>query len=567
MTTRTAPSVRLVLALFIGAGAVCVGAPAHAAGALPSDPQRDLAAAVAARLDSLDAPRLDAVYGADPAPLWIRDGHLTPRGRMAWAELQGARQRGLPPARYGLDDLTRLREREAPEAHALAALETGMSRALLRLTQDVAHGVLTSAGFDHGWALESRDTVAGFAPDSVPASPAGLLSELDRVSPTGGQYHRLLPLLQRLRALRDSGGWREVRPVDGVVEVGDSAPVVVDVRARMRQSLSARERRLARRGSISARYDSALARGVEHFQERHGIAVDGVLGPETQRELNTTVERRIDAVRVALERWRWLPAKLGSTELPGAPAVLVNTAGRRVHVVEGDTAVLSMKVIVGQRDWKTTLFEDALERMVVNPYWNVPESIMKEETLPKAAGDPGYLERNDFQVLDADGQVVPLEAIDWRTVEPDSFPHRIRQLPGDANALGRVKFLFPNRFAIYLHDTPADQLFDERIRTFSHGCIRVERPAELAHYLLRTATDVAPTRFGELKATRERHVVELDETIPTYVVYQTVWVDADGLPTFTPDIYGRDGRVRDALAALDEKSASGPETTGAGEAP
>jgi murein L,D-transpeptidase YcbB/YkuD len=346
------------------------------------------------------------------------------------------------------------------------------------------------------------------------------------------------------------------------VEIGDSADIVLALRERLRQSLSREERRLAREGRASLRYDSALAASVEHFQSRHGIAVDGILGPDTFRELNTEVESRIAAVRTAMERWRWLPANPGTDALPGSPAVLVNTAGRRVHILENGVPEVSMKVIVGQRDWKTTLFEDAMERMVVNPYWNVPRSILEEETLPKAAQDPSYLRRNDFEVVDSEGGVVPLDAIDWRGVDPASFPHRIRQRPGEKNSLGRVKFLFPNRFAIYLHDTPADQLFDERVRTFSHGCIRVERPREFAHYLMGTATDVAPTRFDELKASQERHVVGLEEPIPTYVVYQTVWVDGDGVPTFTPDIYDRDERVREAMAALDGRTSAG--TAGAG---
>lgn len=570
MTTRFSRRAAGLLALMVGVwgvgGSSLSGAPptgdAGFLGGAAGDTVRgdvDLAAAIAARLDSLDAPRLDSLYGEEPEPLWLDgEGGLTPRGRAAWAELEGADQRGLPAGRYDMARLSGLRSEEGPSLEARAALETGVSRGLLLLVHDVAGGVLPAEGVDTGWRLDSLDAARLPGPDSATASPAALLDELDRVTPEVRQYDRLLPLLQRLRALRDSGGWSELPPLDGVVAVGDSAALVADLRRRLRQSLSPVERRLARRGGFDLRYDSALARSVEHFQQRHGIAVDGILGPATHRELNTPVETRIAAVRVALERWRWLPASPGAADLEGEPAILVNTAGRHMHVMENGVPVIAMKVIVGQRDWKTTLFQDAMERLVINPYWNVPRTILEEETLPKAAEDPEYLERNDFQVLDSEGEVVPLEAVDWQDVDPAAFPHRIRQLPGDGNALGRVKFLFPNRFAIYLHDTPADQLFDERVRTFSHGCIRVERPTEFAHYLLRTASDVPPARFGELRASQERHVVELAEHIPTYVVYQTVWVDADGLPTFTPDIYQRDGPVRDALAALDRRATETP---------
>ncbi|HUE96569.1 MAG TPA: L,D-transpeptidase family protein, partial [Longimicrobiaceae bacterium] len=328
---------------------------------------------------------------------------------------------------------------------------------------------------------------------------------------------------------------------------------------RLRQSLSEDERRLASEGEgHPAVFDEALLQSLSSFQGRHDIVRDSVLGPETIEVLNTSVEDRIAAVEVALERWRWLPADLGDL------AVLVNTPGREVHVLKDGVPHLSMKVIIGQQEWETVLFQGEMDEIVVNPYWHIPESIMKSETLPKALADDNYLVDNDFEIISFDtGEVVPMESVRWddvviNSVGPDSvivegFPYRIRQKPGDKNALGTVKFLFPNEFAIYLHDTPAGHLFDERLRTFSHGCVRVERPVELAHLLLNERSTHSPQDYDSYLASREEHVMVLDP-VPTYLIYQAVWVDDEGVPTFMPDVYGRNAEARAALDAAYDTS-------------
>lgn len=499
-----------------------------------------VAAALEDRLDSLSNAALDTVYGRSPRPIWVDDDGITSVGQSALDLLEETASEGLDPARYVLDGV-RPESSEDAGPRELARLDTELTSALALLSRDLARGVVASTEFDPRWRVDSLDATAL---PSRPESGEAILDHLERVRPRVQQYERLQTLLARLREVRAAGGWPTVGGVDDVVEEGDSARIVVQLRARLAESLSEAERHLAESGDQPPRLDTELAQAVAYFQARHDVMEDGLVGPQTIDALNVPVEDRIRDVVLALERWRWLPADLGS------PAVLVNTAGRRVHVLEEGAPVLSMKAIVGQRDWKTVLFQDEMERIVVNPYWNVPDNIFAEEILPKAREDDEYLSTGGFEVFDPEsGEIVPPSEVDWDDVEPESFPYRIRQTPGEKNALGLVKFLFPNRFAIYLHDTPAEHRFDDRLRTFSHGCVRVERPAELARYLLGEASSHDPARFAALRATGERQILELDPHVPTYVVYQTVWLNDDGVPTFTPDVYDRDADVVRALSS------------------
>lgn len=506
-------------------------------------PVARLTEAVMARVDSLDSTTLDELYAADrPVLFWVAGDGLTDDGTRAFQVLAEIESEGLDPRRYNVPRLRELAGTENADEHTLAELETELSQGLATLTGDLARGRLRRADFDPGWEVDTKDDPS--LPDSV-AGGRAILDNLDAVRPHFEQYERLRAVLADLREIRDAGGFTEV-PTEEVFEVGDSAPVVATLRARLGESLSPEEQRLARSGQGRPEvYDESLARAVELFQTRNGIRRDSVLGPATAHELNTSIEDRIREVEVALERWRWLPADLGS------PSVFVNTPGLRVHAIRNGAPELTMKVIIGQRDWKTMLFQDVMEQVVVNPYWNVPENILVEDILPKLEENPNYLRENDFEVVSRETwEPVPMGSADLSRYDR----YLLRQKPGEQNSLGYVKFRFPNDHAIYLHDTPADDLFDQRIRTFSHGCIRVERPTELAHWVFEHGTDLPPSRFDEMKASGERHEVAVDREMPVYIAYQTVWVDEAGVPTFHPDLYDRNPRV---MAALDRLLSDG----------
>lgn len=361
------------------------------------------------------------------------------------------------------------------------------------------------------------------------ASPTALL---DSIRPDLPWYRQTVEALAALREVEASGGWPRVKvPADSLVEPGDSGSVVRSLRARLEAGVDRAERELASRAGPDI-YDDALEEAVRSFQRRHGIAVDGTVGPSTVAALNTPVEERIDQVYLSLQRMRWLPNRLPER------VILVNVAGFEMQVIEEGESVLEMNVVVGKPDWPTTLFSDTLSHIVFNPYWHVPESIAEAELLPQILEDPGFLAANRLEVVPADdpyGEAVDPEEVDFATFEG----YALRESPGPENALGRMKFMFPNEHNIYLHDTPADHLFDINARAFSHGCVRLEYPRELARYLFENAIDRPVEDLDSILDRSERTQVDLAEPIPIHLVYLTTWADENGRLYFHPDIYAR----------------------------
>jgi murein L,D-transpeptidase YcbB/YkuD len=252
---------------------------------------------------------------------------------------------------------------------------------------------------------------------------------------------------------------------------------------------------------------------------------------------------RIQQIEINMERWRWLPR-----DLP-ARRIVVNIPAYRLDVWEGDTVALSMRVVVGKRDTPTPIFTDNMTHLVFSPYWNVPPTIAKGETIPAVLRDPSFLDRTNMEVLDGRGQVV-----DPASIDPDrAGAYKFRQRPGTSNALGLVKFMFPNEFNVYLHDTPADSLFARTNRSFSHGCVRLERPEALAEYLLKSRPEWTPEKVAEAMHGGEERTVTLPESIPVYIGYWTVDVTPDGKAAFLPDVYGVDAPQAAALNARHER--------------
>jgi murein L,D-transpeptidase YcbB/YkuD len=249
----------------------------------------------------------------------------------------------------------------------------------------------------------------------------------------------------------------------------------------------------------------------------------------------------VERIEMNLERWRWVPQDLGPRH------VLVNVPRYEMQVVEGEKPVLAMRVIVGAPDTPTPLFSDRMTYVVFSPYWNIPESILREETLPRLAEDPDYLLRNNMEVVGTSGEVVDAASVDWSDEEAIKGL-RFRQAPGPENALGLVKFIFPNNFSVYLHDTPGDALFNKPQRTFSHGCIRVEKPVALAEYVLADRGGWTQPRITQAMHAQEEQTVKLKAPLPVHIGYWTAWVEQDGAVTFTDDPYGLDRKHAAARA-------------------
>jgi murein L,D-transpeptidase YcbB/YkuD len=289
-------------------------------------------------------------------------------------------------------------------------------------------------------------------------------------------------------------------------------------------------------------FDLALQQAVERFQRRHGLEADGLVGRSTRAALNVSPEERINQIILNMERWRWMPRDLGPTH------VLVNMAGFELDLVVDRRPALSMRVVVGTPYQSTPVFSEEMTYLEFNPYWNIPHSIASKEILPQVRRDPGYLTDRGIRVFSgSNGGALDPWSIDWWSITPSTFPFRLRQDPGRNNPLGRVKFMLPNRFSVYLHDTSSPALFRRTVRTFSHGCIRVEKPAELAAYVLRHNEGWDLERVRSVMKSGARRIVTLKQPVPVHLTYATAWAADDGTVQFRNDVYGRDSLLFKAL--------------------
>ncbi|MBB5516284.1 murein L,D-transpeptidase YcbB/YkuD [Rubricella aquisinus] len=373
---------------------------------------------------------------------------------------------------------------------------------------------------------------------------------IQALAPQTEQYRRLQNLLVAMRDTVRGGGWGAVTiPPGDLIRPGDADPRIPAIRDRL-TAMGDHARPLsglvlASTGDNGAQlYDIELEAALRRFQARHGLNDDGVIGNATLAALNVTAEQRMRQVLVNLERERWMNKDLGGKH------IYVNLADFRMFVREGGEELFTSRVVIGQsEEHRTPEFSDRMTFMVANPTWTVPRSIAVEEILPELKRNPAYLVENNMRLLPGGSAEVPEDStlVDWSQYNENNFPWWIRQSPGPHNALGRVKFMFPNKFAIYLHDTPSRSLFRRDVRDYSHGCVRVDRPLDLAHFLLKDQEDDPEAYFQSVLDTAEETEISLKRSLPVHLSYRTVWVDADGQLNFRQDVYGRDATVYSAL--------------------
>lgn len=363
--------------------------------------------------------------------------------------------------------------------------------------------------------------------DSLVSSP----SQYAEYEPVNDYYKALKKALVQYRALEKKGGWPIIPPVTKLpMKAGDTSAATVMLKDHL--TLTG-DYTVPERG---ATYTDTLAAAVRRYQERVGLRPTGKVDSFTLAELNQPVSARIRQIMLNMERLRWLP------DSTPANYILVNIPEYRLHVYEDHKVAWSMDVVVGNTATATSIFTGRLSVAEFSPYWNVPQSIIAKELLPKLKRDPGYLDRAHMEVV-RNGEVIDAGKIRWSKYDK-SVPFVIRQKPGDDCALGLVVFLFPNSFDIYLHDTPAKSFFNENSRAFSHGCIRLSQPERLANYLFRADTIKMPA--DTIHALMHRHVMKrvlVRPSVPVYITYFTAWVDENGLVNFRHDIYGHDARL------------------------
>jgi murein L,D-transpeptidase YcbB/YkuD len=470
------------------------------------------------------------------APAWLASDGVFPLADDLLDAVSGAAANGLDPADYPVDTL-RAAVHAGPDAAPAARIKTDvlLSHLLLTYARHLYQGRVDPADLKvldwhvHRPPVDYPQVLAhALAAERVPES-------LDRLVPADPEYRNLLRLLARLREER---GWPRV-PGSFRAGLADRNPGVAAAREFLRAVGDLAPGPDPDPEVVDARMEDA----VKAFQERHGLAPDGVVGPRTLAQMNVPVKERIRSVLLNLERRRWFPDALPDRYL------IVNVPRFEVEVREHEQPVLTLRAIAGTKDNPTPSFSDEMEFVQLNPFWHVPEKIAREEILKKVREDSTYIGTEKFDVFDENGARVDPDAVTWNGVAEDSLKYRFRQAPGSRNPLGSIKFLFPNAFSVYMHDTPNRNLFDKALRAMSHGCIRIEEPLRLASYLLKDTGVWSgdSLRAAIDKGSRER--ITLPSPVPVYLTYFTAFTENNGKPGFREDVYDRDAALQKALSA------------------
>ncbi len=483
---------------------------------------------------TIDLNKLKSYYvSEDPQFVWVENGALTTAGQELVSALGKAAADGLNPKDYSEIAFEALPNLSGEEDEAGA--ELALTQSFLRMARDLSGG-RTSPSLNSTNIVIERKTIDAKKWLDI-ARNSGTAAAFSTLRPRHGQYGKLRQLLATYRNFDSIGGWEPI-PAGPTLKPG-----LRDARvAAMRASLAARGYKGLTSGDASL-YDPALLNAVKTFQLNNSVEDDGIVGKGTLAIINVPVEARIRQIIVNMERWRWLPNDLGARH------VLVNQAGFELFLVDKGKTVDRRRVIVGKPFHETPMFSDRIGYAEFNPTWTVSADIAKAEFLSKLQEDPGYLAANDYILYSGWAEGAPEinpYSVDWYAIK-GKFPYRIVQQPGKKNALGVVKFMFPNKFNIYLHDTPSRQLFAKTGRAFSHGCIRVNKPMDFAEKLFGLDQKLSRAQMDAIVSSGKLTRVALKSKVPVHLTYFTIWIGDDGRTAFHGDVYGRDGVVSDLL--------------------
>ncbi len=484
-------------------------------------------------------------------PVWLDVDGLRPTVQPLIQSIRSAREEGLNPFDYHLAALEQLLaelsaqsfQPDESQAISWAEFDLILTDAFLLLGSHLSGGRINPETLHADWLINER-SIDMLAFLETATTPEQIADSIQQLRPEHKGYGALKAALQKMRTLENQGGWPQLQGPD-TLRPGDRSAGVAAIRTRLLTS-----------GDLSAPtppdptlgdpdfYDEALTAAVQNFQKRHGMEADGIVGRKTRRAMNITAAQRARQIELNLERWRWLPRDLGERHIE------VNTADFSLRIMEGQRNVLDMRVVVGRPARRTPVFSTTMSYLVFNPYWTVPRIIAVEDILPKLAEGIDYLVQQNIKVFadwSEDAPEIDPRTIPWQDYSKNYFPLKLRQEPGKNNALGRIKFIFPNKFAVYLHDTPQRALFDRVQRDFSSGCIRVENAPALANYLLSDDPDWRPEKLRGIFERGRRQVVRIPRPIPLHLLYMTAWMDENGVLQFRGDIYHRDRDLNTAL--------------------
>ncbi len=457
------------------------------------------------------------------------------------ADVGNIEKEGLNPEDYHLSQLLvlklRLDESETPDPELLADYDLLLTDSLVRLCYHLQFGKVDPESLDPAWNMTRQvrgQNLVGAIEKRF--RTATLARGLANIRPEIDYYHLLKSALKKYREIQEAGGWTRL-PAGPTLKPGMTDSRVPLLRQRLAVSGD-----FGGPVSDSELFDEELEEAVKRFQYRHRLEIDGAVGKNTLATLNIPVKQKINQIRVNLERARWIFHKLPENY------IVVDIAGFRAFNIDGTTEKWSSKVQVGKPFRKTPVFKSKIKYLVFNPTWTVPPTILQKDILPKVKKNPDYLRKKKISVIDRKGKRVDPGSVNWSKYSK-GVPYTLRQEPGPHNALGRIKFIFPNKYFIYLHDTPSRSLYQRKDRAFSSGCIRVDKDVELAEILLNDSAKWNRESIQELIDTNKTRRVNLPKAIPIMLLYVTYWFDENNTLIFKKDVYGRDRQV---LEALDE---------------
>jgi len=456
--------------------------------------------------------------------------------------LHNISREGLNPEDYHLTVIDKLADKiilsDEVEVEDIARLELLLTDAFLLLSAHLAVGKTDAETIDPQWKASRRALTIDWGKfiDSTLQSNH-IVQNLQKLTPRHREYNNLKKALAKYHQIEEKGGWGIFITSLPKLEKGMWDPDIGLLRDRLAIIQGSIE------DTITDKYlfDQTLYEQVMLFQLRNGLNADGVVGKATIEAMNIPVEDRIATIEANLERWRWLSDDLGERYIK------VNIANFELQVIEKDDMVFHTEVIVGRTLRETPVFSSIMTYLVLNPDWTVPPTILNDDIIPSIIKNPDYLAEKNLKILRIDGTEVDPSSIDWISTVTAGFPYRIHQEPGPTNALGRVKFMFPNPYSVYIHDTPDHNLFGLIDRSFSSGCIRVNNPLDLAACIMKDSSAWTPAQIKDIIDQGKERTVHLVKPIPVHIVYLTAWASNDGLVYFRKDIYDRD---RPLLAAL-----------------
>ena len=490
--------------------------------------------------DTRDAEALRELYLANNyAPIWHNSDRAIERRHDLQAALDTIAFDGLNQERYPVLEF------DPTENNSNLSRDIETSRSFLRLIGDLSNGLTSPSELGIEWDInvEKQSTIV-LAKQLLVAD--NIATALDTIRPAHRHYQTLRAALQHYRQIAAHGGWTKI-PEDTLLKPGAISERVTLLRNRLTAELGTP---YLQTSAVPELYGEELEAAVTALQRRHGLDPDGVVGRRTVAALNVPVEQRIEQIALNLERWRWLPQKLGDRH------ILVNTAEFTLALYENDKSMLDMRVVVGKAERQTPIVSKSMKYLVLNPTWTVPPKILHDDILPKLREQPDYLQSKGMRIYagwSADAAVLAEDQVDWSRVSERNSPYKVQQAPGANNALGQIKFMFPNQHSVYIHDTPARSLFSARVRAFSSGCVRVEHPMVLAKALLSSSQRWQDDAVRQTLESGETTSVILPQAVPVHLVYLTAWVSDSGELHFRDDIYKRDRQLQLALLGTPER--------------